>query len=66
MCRVNIDESKMQESNYKGIEGTKGSARTKEKLEQEKKEELDDMFGGALAEPEIVNTKQPPPISESP
>jgi heterodisulfide reductase subunit B len=33
MCRVNIDESKMEMSNFKGIEGKTGSARTKENLE---------------------------------
>ena len=51
MCRVNIDETALQVSNYKGIEGQKQSARTKEKMIQEKENELDDMFGGALAEP---------------
>ena len=57
MCRVNIDESRMENSNYKGIEGRAGSVRTKEKLAQDKKEELDDMFGGALAEPVMPNLK---------
>jgi hypothetical protein len=57
MCRVNIDESRMENSNYKGIEGRAGSVRTKEKLAQDKKEELDDMFGGALDEPVMPNLK---------